>query len=38
MSKGLFKCVIGYLYKKKIINIEIGKIIFIKKGWSCVDD
>ena len=38
MSKGSFKRAIGNLYKKKIINIETGKITLTKKGWSRVDD
>ncbi|WP_046044545.1 RNA-binding virulence regulatory protein CvfB [Staphylococcus epidermidis] len=38
MSKGSFKRAIGHLYKKKIINIETGKITLTKKGWSRVDD
>ncbi len=31
MSKGSFKRAIGHLYKKKIINIETGKITLTKK-------
>ncbi len=38
MSKGSFKRAIGHLYKKKIINIETGKITLTKKKWSRVDD
>ncbi|MBI5975438.1 CvfB family protein [Staphylococcus canis] len=36
MSKGAFKRAIGHLYKKRIINIETGKITLTKKGWSRV--
>lgn len=38
MSKGSFKRAIGHLYKKKIINIETGKITLTKKGWSRVEE
>ena len=34
MSKGSFKRAIGHLYKKKIINIETGKITLTKKGGA----
>ncbi|BAS46153.1 hypothetical protein SSCHL_1373 [Staphylococcus schleiferi] len=38
MSKGAFKRAIGHLYKKRIINIETGKITLTKKGWSRLED
>ena len=34
MSKGSFKRAIGHIYKKKIINIETGKITLTKKGGA----
>ncbi|MGV3243904.1 CvfB family protein [Staphylococcus sp. 11261D007BR] len=37
MSKGAFKRAIGHLYKKRLINIETGKISLTKKGWSRVE-
>ncbi|UEX89210.1 S1 RNA-binding domain-containing protein [Staphylococcus ratti] len=37
MSKGAFKRAIGHLYKKRIINIETGKIVLTKKGWARVE-
>ena len=38
MSKGAFKRAIGHLYKKRMINIETGKIILTKKGWAHVEE
>ncbi|WP_380572255.1 S1 RNA-binding domain-containing protein [Staphylococcus hyicus] len=38
MSKGAFKRAIGHLYKKRLINIETGKIVLTKKGWAHVQD
>lgn len=38
MSKGAFKRAIGHLYKKRIINIETGKITLTKKGWSRLEN
>ena len=35
MSKGSFKRAIGHLYKKKIINIETGKITLPKRVEPC---
>lgn len=37
MSKGSFKRAIGHLYKKKIINIETGKISLTKKGEAIAE-
>lgn len=38
MSKGAFKRAIGHLYKKRIINIETGKITLTRKGWSRIKE
>ena len=38
MSKGSFKRAIGHLYKRKIINIETGKITLTKKGKSLIQE
>lgn len=38
MSKGAFKRAIGHLYKKRLINIETGKIVLTKKGRAHVQD